>query len=263
MNLGQTQSTTTGNTEDVFHYLEGLLKTDRFRKSPSLNHLLEYLVRKAVEGRNDEIKESIIAIDVFGRSYEFDGRLDNIVRVQAHRLRKILDAYYAAEGSHDRFVISLPKGSYIATIQPREEPAPPPFPSPVETEPPESQPVVPAFVGRKRIPGWLALTAMFAAGALLAVLATLKLAPAWNHSGSSAGAGEDARKAPLSALWSGSLQPGVNCVVSFTNPVFLWARTPQGRFYTTYQGPLSAPVGSQVAINPGDLDDARFAWENR
>ena len=252
MNLGQPQSTTTGNSEEVFHYLEDLLKTDRFRKSPSLNHLLEYLVRKAVEGRNDEIKESIIAIDVFGRSYEFDGRLDNIVRVQAHRLRKILDAYYAAEGSHDRFVISIPKGSYIATIRPREEPTVPAFPSPKETEPAELQPVVPAVVGRKRIPGWLALTAMFAASALLAVLATLKLAPAWNHSGSSAGAGEDARKAPLAALWSSFLQPGVTCVVSFTNPVFLWARTPQGRVYTTYQGPLSAPVGSQVAINPGD-----------
>jgi len=121
MNVG-VQSTTTGGAEDVFHYLEDLLKTDRFRKSPSLNHLLEYLVRKAVEGKNDEVKESIIAIDVFGRSCEFDGRLDNIVRVQAHRLRKILDAYYAAEGSHDRFVISIPKGSYIAAIHPREEP---------------------------------------------------------------------------------------------------------------------------------------------
>src|SRR5664279_107464 len=143
MNVGL-QSTMTGNAEDVFHYLEDLLKTDRFRKSPSLNHLLEYLVRKAVEGRNDEIKESIIAIDVFGRSYEFDGRLDNIVRVQAHRLRKILDAYYAAEGSHDRLVISIPKGSYIATIHPREEPAVSAFPAPPETEPVELRPIVPA-----------------------------------------------------------------------------------------------------------------------
>src|ERR1039457_6175550 len=169
------QSMITGNPEEVSQYVENLIKSDRLRKSPSLNHLLQYLVRKAVEGRNDEIKESIIAIDVLGRSCEFDGRLDNIVRVQAHRLRKILDAYYAAEGSHDRFVISLPKGSYIATIHPREEQAVPAFPSPAETEPPELQPVVPAVVGRKRIPAWLALTAMFAAGALLAVLATLKL----------------------------------------------------------------------------------------
>src|SRR5664279_1178985 len=175
MNVGL-QSTTTGNAQEVSHYLEDLLKTDRFRKSPSLNHLLAYLVRKAVEGRNDEIKESIIAIDVFGRSCEFDGRLDNIVRVQAHRLRKILDAHYAAEGSHDRYIISTPKGSYIAAIHPREERAVSAVPSPTETEPAGLRPVVPVVVGRRRMSEWLALTGMFAAGALLAGFSTLKLA---------------------------------------------------------------------------------------
>ena len=127
MNLERPQSTMTGSAEETFQYLDILLKSDRLRKSPSLNHLLEYLVRKAVEGKNEEVKESIIAIDVFGRSCEFDGRLDNIVRVQAHRLRKILDAYYASEGSHDKFVVSIPKGSYIATIHPREDGAIPAF----------------------------------------------------------------------------------------------------------------------------------------
>jgi hypothetical protein len=252
MKLGQPQSMLTGGTEEVFQYLEDLVKTDRFRKSPSLNHLLEYLVRKAVEGKNEEIKESIIAIDVFGRSYEFDGRLDNIVRVQAHRLRKILDAYYASEGSHDRFVISIPKGGYLATIHPRDEPATPALSSPKQPEPAGLQPVAPAVAARKHPPAWLGLAAMFAAGALIAVPVTIKLAPVWNAGRNTATAGEDAKRAPLATFWSSFLQPGVSCVVAFTNPVFLWARTPQGRFYTTYQGPLSAPVGSSVAINPGD-----------
>ncbi len=75
-------------------YVEHLLTTERFRKAPVLRQLLQYLVIKEAEGRTDEIKESIIAIDVFSRSQEFDSRLDNIVRVQAHRLRKLLEAYY-------------------------------------------------------------------------------------------------------------------------------------------------------------------------
>src|ERR1022692_1333767 len=255
MNL-RPQSMITGNPEEVSQYVENLIKSDRFRKSPSLNHLLQYLVRKAVEGRNDEIKESIIAIDVLGRSCEFDGRLDNIVRVQAHRLRKILDASYAAEGSHDKLVISIPKGSYIATIESREEAATPAFSTISESRTavlsPELRPVGPVVVERRQAPLWLSLASVFLAGALLSVFAILKLAPAWNIGRGAATPSEDARKNPLSSLWASFMQPGTNCVVSFTNPVFLWSRTAQGRFYTTYQGPLSAPVGSQVDIGPGD-----------
>src|ERR1035438_2878897 len=135
-----------GSIEEFNEYVEQLLKTDRFRKSPSLGHLLEYLVRKTAEGKIDEIKESTIAMDVFGRSHEFDGRLDNIVRVQAHRLRKTLETYYEAEGAHDKFGISIPKGGYISTIHHREEavlaeplpvePARPPVVVPLESGPP-------------------------------------------------------------------------------------------------------------------------------
>jgi hypothetical protein len=77
----------------------------------------------------------------------------------------------------------------------------------------------------------------------------LKVAPSLSGRNRAASAGEDGNKPPLSALWA-ALQPGINCVVSFTNPVFLW--TPTGRSYVTYQGPLSVPPGSQVEIRPGN-----------
>ena len=255
MNEGRPQSMTTDSTEEISQYLEHLLKCDRFRKSPSLNHLLEYLVRKAIEGRIDEIKESIIAIDVFGRSPEFDGRLDNIVRVQAHRLRKILDAHYASEGVHDKYIIAIPKGSYIPAISPRDEAecaAPSvPIERPREVHSTQLLPVVPV-VQPGRTLSWATLASVFLAGALLATIVAWFVAPSGNSGRAPVRPGEDARKAPLSALWGSILQPGVNCVVSFTNPVFLWTRTAQSRLYTTYQGPLSVPVGSQVDIAPGD-----------
>jgi hypothetical protein len=243
--------------------MEQLLKTDRFRKSPSLRQLLEYLVRKTAEGKVDEIKESTIAMDVFGRSHEFDGRLDNIVRVQAHRLRKTLETYYEAEGSSDKVVIAIPKGGYIPAIHHREEPvlaepipaepAPPPVVGPQEPMPPA--PLPPAAVapaGRPRPRVWLAVGAAFLAGLLVAVLVLMWAAPAWVSRRHLAADGEDVSKPPLSTFWQKLLQPGVSCVVSFTNPAFLWTQTPQGRVYFIYQGPLSAPVGTPVDVAPGD-----------
>ena len=109
------------DAEDLTQYLERLLQAERFRKSPSLRQLLEYLVRKCAEGSADDIKESTIAMDVFGRPTSFDSRLDNSVRVQAHRLRKTLEKYYEAEGAADEFRITIPKGSYIPAIQRHQE----------------------------------------------------------------------------------------------------------------------------------------------
>jgi len=249
-----------GSPDDLHEYVEQLLKTDRFRKSPSLRQLLEYLVRKTAEGKADEIKESTIAMDVFGRSHEFDGRLDNIVRVQAHRLRKILETYYEAEGAHDKFGISIPKGGYIPTIHHREEAAlaeplrveasPPPV-GPREIGPPAPPlAVLPAHRPRARV--GLGLAVAFLAGALAMVLVMLWAAPAWITGSRHTAGSEDVSKPPLSVFWQTLLQPGASCVVSFTNPAFLWTPTTRGRAYFTYQGPMSAPVGTPVDIAPGD-----------
>lgn len=263
LNDPRSQISVTGSLDELHEYVEQLLKTERFRKSPSLRQLLEYLVRKTAEGKVDEIKESTIAMDVFGRSHDFDGRLDNIVRVQAHRLRKILETYYEAEGSHDKFGITIPKGGYIPTIHHREqplpaeplpaEPAPAPAIAPLETSPPAlPQPLTVAPAGRPRAPVWFGLGAAFLAGALVTVLVMFWAAPAWISRSHIAAGSEDVRKPPLATFWQKLLQPGVNCVVSFTNPAFLWTQTSQGRAYFAYQGPMSAPVGTPVDIAPGD-----------
>src|ERR1017187_7321511 len=121
MNVPQPQLPVASHAEDLTQYLERLLRAERFRKSPSLRQLLNYLVRKCAEGSVDDIKESTIAMDVFGRPPSFDSRLDNIVRVQAHRLRKRLEGYYEAEGAHDVFRITIPKGSYVPSVERHQE----------------------------------------------------------------------------------------------------------------------------------------------
>ena len=66
---------------------------------------MRYVVDLAVTGREADIKEFAIGVDVFGRTADFDPKTDPIVRVQAGRLRLKLAEYYGGErargsGSH-------------------------------------------------------------------------------------------------------------------------------------------------------------------
>ncbi len=59
------------------------------------------------------LKESILGVEVFNRGPDFDPNLDNVVRVEARRLRQRLKNYYQNEGRGDPVLIELPVGSYI------------------------------------------------------------------------------------------------------------------------------------------------------
>jgi hypothetical protein len=109
-------STEAISSGEIRAHLDRILKSETLRKAPNLCHLLDYVVTKWAEGHSHQIKESVIAIEVFGRRADFDGRIDNIVRVQAHRLRKLLETYYAEEGRHDVFRLCIPRGSYVPQI---------------------------------------------------------------------------------------------------------------------------------------------------
>jgi hypothetical protein len=84
-----------------------------FAQSKRRVRLLEYLCDMVLLGRQDEIKETTIALELFDRTAEFDDKKDAIVRVEAHRLRERLAKYYATDGSRDRIVIELTPGGYI------------------------------------------------------------------------------------------------------------------------------------------------------
>jgi predicted ATPase len=77
-----------------------------------LRRLLEYLVDKSLEGKDDEVKQYSIATEVLGRSERFDPRMDTIVRVQARRLRARLHHYYEGEGRDDPIQVKIPAGAY-------------------------------------------------------------------------------------------------------------------------------------------------------
>jgi len=59
----------------------------------------------------------VIAIEVFGRSPDYDPTQDSIVRTEAGRLRARLTEYYAGEGKGDALVIEVPKGGYTPVFR--------------------------------------------------------------------------------------------------------------------------------------------------
>jgi hypothetical protein len=91
--------------------LDRIQSSKLFASSPRLSQLLLYLVRAVQSGSHETIKEYILALDVFGRSAEFDPGTSSIVRVHLGRLRAKLASYYASEGIDSELMIVLPKGS--------------------------------------------------------------------------------------------------------------------------------------------------------
>ena len=92
---------------------------------PSARHraLLRHLVTRWLAGDLTSLKESVIAVEVFGRPpARFDPRLDTIVRVETRRLRVRLANYYRSEGRDAPLRIELPVGSYIPLVQQRTAP---------------------------------------------------------------------------------------------------------------------------------------------
>ena len=67
--------------------LERVLASPGFARNERLSRFLRFVVERHLEGRDQELKESLIAMEVFGRSPGYDSKQDPIVRTEASRLR--------------------------------------------------------------------------------------------------------------------------------------------------------------------------------
>jgi serine/threonine-protein kinase len=103
----------------VIEELERVLSSASFARSDRLSKLLRFVVERHMEGRDEELKESLIGVEVFGRKPDYDPKLDSTVRTEAVRLRARLNKYYSTEGTHNPLVLELPKGGYVPRCRPR------------------------------------------------------------------------------------------------------------------------------------------------
>jgi TolB-like protein len=104
---------------EVRRALDDLLASETFRGSPQLAAFLRFVVEATIRGESHRIKGYTIGVEAFGRAEDFDPQVDPIVRVEATRLRRTLERYYAGPGAADPIVFDLSRGSYVPAIRRR------------------------------------------------------------------------------------------------------------------------------------------------
>jgi TolB-like protein/Tfp pilus assembly protein PilF len=158
-----TQDRIEPSEESIREALRKLSSSPRFASSERLCRFLRFTVEETLAGNTDQLKETIVGAEVFGRKPDYDPRLDAVVRIEAVKLRARLKEYYDNEGRNDPLRIDIPKGGYVPVFLP---------------QPPADAPVVsPPVAPRSR--AWNALLALMllAAGGILWLVGSRRPVP--------------------------------------------------------------------------------------
>jgi tetratricopeptide (TPR) repeat protein len=106
--------------DEIRATVDRMIVSEAFGRSPQLGAFLRFVVEAVLQGKSDRIKGYTIGVEVLRRDVSFDPQSDPIVRVEATRLRRTLERYYAGAGADDRVIIDLPRGSYVPTFRRRQ-----------------------------------------------------------------------------------------------------------------------------------------------
>src|SRR5690242_18038399 len=107
------------DTGRVREELERILASPVFANSPRMRRFLKFVVEQTLEGKGGQIKEYVVALEVFEKPGDYDPKTDSTVRTEASKLRSRLARYYESAGREDKVVISIPKGTYVAVFEDR------------------------------------------------------------------------------------------------------------------------------------------------
>lgn len=91
--------------------LSGALGESRLRR------LFDYLVASSLDDQSP--KEITLAIDVFGKTADFDVSQDALVRVYIHKLRRVLEEFYSARRG-ESVALHIPRGEYRVRLAARD-----------------------------------------------------------------------------------------------------------------------------------------------
>lgn len=105
-----------------------------FANSHTIRALFLYIANHTIEGQLDQLKEQQIGSQVLRRKPDYNPADDNIVRVRIRELRHKLDEYFSNEGKSESYVITIPKGAYIAAFALRETEAQVPSVEPISVD---------------------------------------------------------------------------------------------------------------------------------
>jgi|GEM_PF-2530709 len=101
------------SNEEVENEVTCIIESPEFRKSKRSQQFLHHIVECALRGDVERLKESVIGLDLFGRTPGYNTGGDATVRVRACDVRRRLLAYYQRLGTRARVQIELFPGSYM------------------------------------------------------------------------------------------------------------------------------------------------------
>jgi hypothetical protein len=100
-----------------------IAESELFRKAPRVREFFLYAADCTLENRLEDVREHAIAANVFRRDGNVYDLQDSIVRAEARNLRRRLEQYFQTEGKSERVIVSMPKGGYALSFEPRQESA--------------------------------------------------------------------------------------------------------------------------------------------
>jgi class 3 adenylate cyclase len=103
-------------------HLMRVLDTPAFRRAPRMQRFLTFLIDELLAGRAEQLKEYTIAVGVFDKPVDFDPGTSAVIRVEAGRLRRMLEHYRSTAGPGEDQELDIPKGSYVPAIRLRVQP---------------------------------------------------------------------------------------------------------------------------------------------
>lgn len=226
--------------ETVREEMARILHSEYFRSSPRSGQFLRFVVEHTLEGRQGQLKERLIGIEVFGRKPSYLTEGDSVVRVRATEVRKRLSQYYANLPRSSACRIEIPPGSYIpqflawdGTTERGEAVTSEQVASHLPVSPP------PAERGRFRV----------GIAVLFVILPAVVLAAYWLSAGHRAQAFTDTNEAQLEQFWEPALRDPKSVLISIGSPT---TYTYSGSFQGTYvrEHRIDPNLQPQWTINP-------------
>jgi hypothetical protein len=187
--------------------VEKILESPEFERREASKRILAYLLEQHINGTDPEIKEYVLATEVFGKPANFDPSTDASVRVAVGKLREQLEHYALTAGANNEVSVSIPRRHYRLHFESSKT-----IPSP-----PESIHTTPQGTSARR-------TVTFAVtGAALMVLGVV-LGALWNappRRGAAQGNASGVEGPLFRAFWQPLAESRRQTLVSLGTPLFI------------------------------------------
>jgi len=106
--------------EESLRQLDRILGSKTFKRvQDNAQSFLGFVVSKKLLGRDDDIKESTVAIHAFQEQPGYNTAAHGKIRMAAGHLREKLKEYYSKEGRNDPIEIVIGTGSYVPELRDR------------------------------------------------------------------------------------------------------------------------------------------------